>query len=634
MCGLSVILQNNAPPDLRARLASMHAAIPHRGPDGEGFLLLDGATPKNGSRLEALQADRPRLGMAFRRLKICDLSDAAQQPMGDAAGTTWLVFNGEIYNFRELRAELEALGHVFRTHGDTEVVLHAYLAWGEGCFSRFEGMWAIVLLDLPRNRLVLSRDRFGIKPLHWMIDDDGALLLGSEIKQFLRPGRALRSNRPLIEMFLHGQRFPTLEETFFDGVRLMPPGTLAVVDLDAPQPLDCKPYWQLSDFTASAAPPPYNEAVDRAEELLARAVASHRQADVKVGALLSGGVDSSTLVGLACREARLPTYSLGYRDAAPAFCELPFVDAMVERYGLENHEIGFDAAWIAGNTDSILWALEEPPLAMPAFAQYRVFELCRQQGCTVVLDGQGADEIAAGYQYHQRAQVKDLIQHGHAVAGLRELTAIAHRDHIASPRLFAQYFLSRFYRSRTQMLWIAPGGPRGNAAEFAQARTGYGHDAELVNRLLHYDVRWGNAKIILGYGDRNAMAHAIEARVPYFDRAFVEFIFSLPARYKIANGDRKRILRDVARRCIPARITERPDRMGFGTPDEAMLRGPLLPLVKEAVNDPAFRQAGWVDAAGAARFVDGLENGIHNDYRAVWRIFVLSRWAARFGVSA
>jgi asparagine synthase (glutamine-hydrolysing) len=634
MCGVSVILPRRAGPHVRERLAMMHAAIPHRGPDGDGYLLLDGTVPKGGADLAAIQADGARLGMAFRRLKICDLSDAAMQPMGDAEGKTWLVFNGEIYNFRELRTELEALGHVFRSHGDTEVILHAYLAWGDGCFARFEGMWAIVLLDLPRKRLVLSRDRFGIKPLHWMIDDDGALLLGSEIKQFLRPDRSLRANRPLIEMFLHGQRFPTLEETFFERVRLMPPGTLAVVDLDDPHPLDCRPYWQLSDFTASSAPPSYGEAVDRAEDLLARAVASHRRADVKVGALLSGGVDSSTLVGLACRHGCLPTYSLGFREAAPAFCELPFVDSMVERYKLENHEIGFDAGWIADNTDRVLWALEEPPLAMPAFAQYRVFELCRRHDATVVLDGQGADEIAGGYQYHQRAQVKDLVLRGHPFAGLRELAAIAHRDRIAAPRLFAQYFLSRYYRSRTQLPWIAPGGPRANAAEFATARAGYGHDGELVNRLLHYDVRWGNAKIILGYGDRNAMAHAIEARVPYFDRAFVEFIFSLPARYKVANGARKRILRDVARRYIPPLITERPDRMGFGTPDEAMLRGPLLPLIREAVDDATFRKAGWVDAAGAARFVDGLETGEHNDYRAVWRLFMLSRWAARFGVSA
>jgi asparagine synthase (glutamine-hydrolysing) len=150
---------------------------------------------------------------------------------------------------------------------------------------------------------------------------------------------------------------------------------------------------------------------------------------------------------------------------------------------------------------------------------------------------------------------------------------------------------------------------------------------------LYFDVRWGNVKIVLGYGDRNAMAHSIESRVPYFDRAFVELMFSLPDEFKIGNGDRKRALRDVARNYVPPEITERSDRMGFGTPDEEMLRGPLHHLVKEAVSDPKFRAAGWIVPGEADRLVAGLENGHHGDYRAIWRLFVLSRWAGRFGVS-
>ncbi len=303
MCGLSVILSRRGSPDLRSRLGLLHAAIPHRGPDGEGFLLVDGAVPSSGAHLDPLPASQPRLGMAFRRLKICDLSDAAQQPMGDTAGKTWLVFNGEIYNFRELRAELEALGHVFRTHGDTEVVLEAYRAWGEACFARFEGMWAIVVLDLPRNRLVLSRDRFGIKPLHWMIDDDGDLAarLRDQAIPASRP-------RPAVEPSpgRNVPAWPALSHPGRDILRRRPAHAAGHLrgrrSRCASRPLDCRPYWQLSDFTASGTPPPYSEAVDRAEDLLARAVASHRQADVKVGALLSGGVDSSTLVGLACRD--------------------------------------------------------------------------------------------------------------------------------------------------------------------------------------------------------------------------------------------------------------------------------------------------------------------------------------------
>jgi asparagine synthase (glutamine-hydrolysing) len=639
MCGISVLLDTSGSQRFASRLLAMHSVIRHRGPDGEGFLMLDahGAVARTDN-IEPLHAiAKPWFGFAFRRLKICDLTQAAAQPMGSADGRIWVCFNGEIYNFRELRHELKAKGRVFRTTGDTEVVLAAFEEWGERSFARLEGMWAITILDLRRNRLVVSRDRFGIKPLLWAIDDDGAMLFASEIKQILaaRGDRAPRSNRALIAMFLHGQRYPTTEETFFEGIRSVPPATWCAIDLAAPKKPCFQPYWSLADFTATQNAYAYEDAVARAEELLTRAVASHRQADVKVGALLSGGLDSATLVALAHKDdaPKLPTYSLGYRDAAPRYCEMRYVDAMVRRDGIENHETTFDAAWIAANTDRILWTLEEPPLAMPAFAQFRVFELCAQHGATVILDGQGSDEITAGYQYHQRAFMKDQLLHRRPLAMLSELRAIARRDQQSASSLFANYFVRPYLRRPQPASWIADGGVRPDAAEFDFARGDYGSDRFLVNRLLYFDVRWGNAKIVLGYADRNAMAHSVEARVPYFDRAFVEFLFSLPDTYKIGRGDRKRLLRDIARRYVAPEITERGDRLGFGTPDGEMIRGPLRDTIAEAVNDPAFRASGWVNAPETSRFLLDFQKGVHQDFRAVWRLFVLSRWATLFALS-
>jgi asparagine synthase (glutamine-hydrolysing) len=301
---------------------------------------------------------------------------------------------------------------------------------------------------------------------------------------------------------------------------------------------------------------------------------------------------------------------------------------MTARYGLENHEIGFDAAWVADNVDAVLWSLEEPPLAMPAFGQHRVFELCRQDGATVVLDGQGADEIFAGYQYHQRIAVKELLRRGRVVAAWRELRAIGRMDQRSATGLFADWFVKPYLRRTRPPIWITPSPP--DPARFAPVERG--RDRAPLNRQLYYDVRWANAKIILGYADRNAMAHSIEARVPYFDRQVVEFAFGLPTGHKIARGDRKRVLRDVARRYVPKAITERPDRMGFGTPDEAMIAGPLLPVIRDALADPDFRASGWIDAAEADRFLLDFAEGRHHDHRAVWRLFMLSRWARRFGV--
>jgi asparagine synthase (glutamine-hydrolysing) len=640
MCGISVMLDPTGSPRFMRRLLAMHAMIRHRGPDGEGFLVADqhGNIDRSAAPEQLRMTAVPRVGFAFRRLKICDLSAAADQPMGSADGKTWVVFNGEIYNFRELRDELEAKGHVFRTSGDTEVVLAAFEEWGDRCFDHLDGMWAIVILDLNRNRLVVSRDRFGIKPLYWMINQEGALLLASEIKQLLAAteGEVLRSNRPLIAAFLRGFRYPTLEETFFEGIRSVPPASWCEVDLAVPARPRFQPYWNLAAFTAETNVLSYDEAVSRVEDMLTRAVALHRHADVKVGALLSGGLDSSTLVGLAHRNGGpgLPTYSLGYRDAAPRYCEMPFVDAMTRRDRIENHETTFDAAWIADNADRILWTLEEPPLAMPAFAQYRMFEFCAEHGATVILDGQGADEITGGYPYHQRAFLKDRLLNRQPLAMLVELRAIAQRERRSAISVYSDFFIRPYLRSRPRFPWIADAGPRTNDPDFTFARSDYGHDRSLVNRQLYFDVHWGNVKIVLGYGDRNAMAHSIEARVPYFDRAFVELMFSLPDGFKIGKGDRKRALRDVARRYVPPEITERPDRMGYGTPDGEMIRGPLRDIVTDAVNDPAFRTSGWIVPEEADRFLADFQQNRHGDFRAVWRLFVLSRWARRFVVTS
>jgi len=640
MCGISILVDPGGSPRFLPRLEAMHAVIRHRGPDGDGFLLAgkNGAVTRAETVEQLASIAEPRVGFAFRRLKICDLSAAADQPMGSADRKVWVVFNGEIYNFRELRNELEAKGRIFITHGDTEVVLAAYEQWGEACFDRLDGMWAIGILDLRRGRLVVSRDRFGIKPVYWKIASDGAVLLASEIKQILAASgdEPRRSNRPLIAAFLHGFRYPTLEETFFEGIRSVPPASWCEIDLAAPAEPHFRHYWNLADYTADHNNLSYDDAVAAVESSLAAAVHSHRLADVKVGALLSGGLDSSTLVGLAYRNggAGLPTYSIGYRDAAPRFCEMPYVDAMARRDGIENHETTFDAAWIADNADPILWTLEEPPLAMPAFAQYRMFEFCAEHGATVIIDGQGADEISAGYPYHQRAFIKERLLRRHYLGAWQELRAIARREARLPAAVFYDFFLRHYTQRRPQFPWVAPAGPRTSDPDFAFARADYGRDPSLVNRQLYFDVHWGNVKIVLGYGDRNAMAHSIEARVPYFDRGFVELMFQLPDTFKIGKGDRKRALRDVARRYVPRDITERADRMGYGTPDEAMIRGPLSGLMTDAVRDSAFRSAGWIVPEEADRLLADFQQGRHGDFRAIWRLFALSRWARRFSVEA
>jgi asparagine synthase (glutamine-hydrolysing) len=639
MCGISVVLAPGGDREGAQRLRRMHAPIRHRGPDGEGFLALDTAGHvTRADRADAIPGGALQLGFAFRRLRILDLSDAAAQPMASPDGSAWIVFNGEVYNFRGLRAELEAGGRRFRSRGDTEVVLAAYEAWGEECFGRLEGMWAVAIADLRRRRLVLSRDRFGIKPLYWALHQ-GRLLAGSEIRQVLAArGERPEPREPLVHMFLRGSRSPCLEETFFEGVRAVPPATTCVLPFDGPLEAPVfRMYWDLARFNARGPALPYEEARARFAATLHDAVRSHAVADVAVGTLLSGGLDSAAVAALlapAAREAgrSCPAFTFGVAGAEPS--ELPFAEAMAREHGLPHHVAGLDAAWVGAHAATVVRTLEEPPLALPALAQYRVFQLCREHDTTVVLDGQGADEILGGYPYHQRLLLADRLRRGRLGAFAAELRAIGRWERTGTARLLGGLVLPPLRaRLRSAPAWLSGdyGGRDGGGAELRAARADRGLDAAALNRQLYSEVKWGNVKIVLAYADKNAMAHSVEARVPYFDRRLVELAFALPDEYKVGAGQRKRILRDAARGLVPPAIVERADRMGFGLPEPALMRA-LWPEVRRTLGETRLLGAPCFRRPQAEALVRRYEGGQDHDARTVWRLHALALWAREFDV--
>lgn len=648
MCGISVILdqsrsENGQTADMLER---MHESIRHRGPDGEGYVVMnqDGSFTRTDRFSAVRTASRPRLAMAFRRLKIIDLTEAASQPMGSEDGSIWLVFNGEIYNFRQLRRELEASGRRFRTRGDTEVALAAYERWGEDCFARFEGMWAIVLADQRKRRIVASRDRFGIKPLFWAIEND-RLFLASEAKQIIRAHTTKpHAHSPLVRMYLEGARYPCLEETFFRGIRAVPPATFCEISLadGALTTPRFQTYWTLSPAPSKAPTAiPHQEAQERLRDALESAVDSHRIADVRVGSLLSGGLDSGVLASLLIPKQRkegieTPTFSFGFRDRAPDFCELRYVDRMVERDRWLNHETTFDPPWVLSNIEPFVATLEEPPLAMAALAQYKVFQLCREHDTTVVFDGQGADEILGGYPYYQRIVLIDHFKSQRWGDFSRELWSIFRESGIR--RTTGDIVMPILKRLRDGKRhrphpWIsADYGERFDGEDLRRALTDRGSFASRLSQQLYFDVKWGNVKIVLGYADRNAMAFSVEARVPYFDRSVVELAFSLPDDVKVGAGKRKKILRDVAQGLLPAEVLSRRERMGFGTPDAAMIRGTLWPAIREKLLDSTFLHMEPFDEGSLRRFVDGFEKGKHRDHLAVWRLWMLAIWSETYRV--
>lgn len=643
MCGISAVVGEMASSEARALVGAMHAPIRHRGPDGEGFLLVDDAMQATRTEaVEALPADgRARVAFAFRRLKIVDLTEAAAQPMRTARGTSWLVFNGEIYNYRELRRELAALGHQFRSDGDAEVALCAYEEWGTDCFRRFDGMWAIVIADLANRRLIASRDRLGIKPLFWH-RDGGRLLLASEIKQILAAGVRPAPNLPLVLRYLHGNRLPVFDETFFRDIRMVPAATWFAIDLDAAPPHvpDFVPYWDLSRIVAGRlSEGEYSSAQAELSSLLEATVDSHSHADVATGCLLSGGLDSGVLAAMMARKAaageRLRTFSFGFRESAPLFCEMPYVDAIAAREPrIQNFETTFDSRWVADHTADAIRALEEPPLALAAVAQYRVFQLCREHDTTVVLDGEGSDEIFAGYAPYHRFLLTDRIRQGRFREAAGELRAMSRRYETSMPGMLVSFvapgIVRRIRKPRYQ--WLDGHELRAGRSPL-DVVTDRSADPSLVNRHLYDAVRWGNMKIVLGYTDRNAMAHSVEARVPYMDHRVVELAFSMPDSYKAGRGDRKRILRDIGRELLPPVVTERKDRMGFGTPDAQFWRDGLWKRGVDAIRDAGIASLPYIRRSELDRYLDDFHRGRHQDLRSIWRLYAFAEWRSTFGVT-
>ena len=637
MCGISVVLGPQPSPEVRSLAARLHAPAAHRGPDGERFLLVDAAGRTD--LLPSLDAPAaggpPVLGFGFRRLRIRDLSEAAAQPIASPDGSCWMVFNGEIDNFRELRRELEGRGRRFRSSGDSEVALAAFEAWGDECFRRFEGMWAIAIVDLRRRRLVGSRDRFGIKPLYWAIED-GRLLVASEAKQILNARRApVHAQAPELARFLRGVRMPGLDDTFFEGVRAVPPATWFEVPLGGPVGAPAfRPYWDLAAFRSPDPDRPhlsYDDARRALEGTLSEVVASQDVADVTVGCLLSGGLDSATVTALLARHRgpeRPPlTFSFGVRGSEPS--ELPLVDGLIARTGWPNVEAGMDAAWISRHALAAVRAIEEPPLSSAVLAQHRVFQACREHGATVVLDGHAADEVFGGYPYHQRTLLYDRLRSGRPGDFLREARAIGRAHGVGLASVLREAVRPLLARAQPPP-WVAGDyADDGDLGEREAALADRGGDPSRLNRQLYRDVKWGNAKIVAAFSDKNAMAHSVEARVPFLDRRVVELAFSLPDHYKVGRGERKRVLRDVARSLLPPEITERVDRMGFPLPQARLLReaaAALDPVVRTALG------ARCLVKEEAERLWTSFTRGTPCDEAGAWRLAAFALWMHAFDV--
>jgi len=655
MCGIAGLVHVDGKPVDIPRLRQMTARLRHRGPDDEGYLLgifPDGsAMPAAGAetvapltaslpRIEAPPADtRASLGFGHRRLSIIDCTPGGHQPMTDASGALWIIYNGEIYNYVELRAELESNGYVFRTRSDTEVILAAYAAWGIACLERFNGMWAFCLWDRRRGHLFCARDRFGVKPLYYRFNER-VFAFASEIKALLAAADAPATvNAAMAYDYLALDLLDHTADTMIAGIQQLPPGHFLI--LDGRGQLTVQRYYTLRYTTDDA---PRDESViarsgEVYRELLTDAVRLRLRTDVPLGSCLSGGLDSSSIVcamhellSTAPGDAGQRTFTAAYDE--PACDERRFARAVVDATGARADFTFPRAADLWDELRALAWHQDEPFGSTSMYAQWCVMRAARRNGVTVMLDGQGGDELFAGYTMYYPIFLKSLLRRGRMAEFRRELTESAGRLGQPPWRLAAKAAALLYEPLRR----FAPTPARGldllntDFARGQRARRMTWRDArstsDLQARLWADQVQFTIPQL-LHYEDRNSMAFSVEARLPFLDYRLVEWAFAQPVGVKLHRGWTKYVARVGVSSLCPKSIAWRTDKIGFATPETAWMNAGVDVL--HALADQATFRAG--------RFIDPVKLRAQLTppprrwRRELWRVASFEMWMRVFGIA-
>ncbi len=612
MCGIAGLLSlDGAAPVDRGALEAMSACLVHRGPDSDGIAL-----------------EGP-VGLAARRLSIIDL-DTGDQPVRNEDGSVVVVQNGEIYNYEALRSELG--GHTFSTHGDTEVLAHLYEEHGPRFVERLRGMFAIALWDAPRRRLVLARDPFGIKPLYYAAGV-GTLAFASELKALQkRPGASSDVDLDAVSAFLAFNSIPA-PLSIYAAARKLPPGHLLIAEEGAID-IECfarpKPTARLRTESA-------RELAEEARDRLRDSVRAHLVADVPVGVLLSGGIDSSLLTALAAQEAgeRVSTFSIGFKERS--FDELDLARQVAGLYGTDHHELVVepDAAELL---PKIVTAFDEPFADSSALPTYLVSELAAGH-VKVVLSGEGGDELFGGYETYAAdllaPRLKPFLPLLDPIARalpsgsgrvpldykLKRFTAAAHLPPLERHHGFKEIFSAD---AREQLLTASRRSPVDPLEYWREAWEETEGVPELA-RLQHVDRAVYLVDDLLVKTDRMSMAHSLEARVPFLDPAVAELAHALPTSMKVRGTQKKRLLRMAAEPLLPKSIV-RGRKRGFSIPAAAWLRGPLEPFAREVLSASVIERQGFFSPGAVTRVLDDHVSGRVDHSRQLWGLMSFTLW--------
>ena len=646
MCGILGILSQRPLALSGVELQSAVEAIRHRGPDDEGYLLfatrpqhvLALAGPDTIPEIDlppVKGADLSHFNCAFghRRLSIIDLSSAGHQPMATADGRYWVTYNGEIYNYLELRRELEGLGCAFRTASDTEVLLEAYRRWGVGLLPRLVGMFAFAILDVRARKVLLARDHFGIKPLY-LSRRAGELAFASEIKALLSlPGVGRRGNPGRAYQYLRYGERDAAPETLFQDVERLPAAHYLEVDLESMRVDGPTRYWGIDLEARSQAT--FAEASAEVRRLFDASVRLHLRSDVPVGSCLSGGLDSTAIVMEATRALGRsgPMHTFSFIADDPGITEEPYVDLVT---GTVAHKVRPAAADIVRDIDELMLAQELPFESLSIYAQFRVFRLAHEAGIKVMLDGQGSDEIFGGYYTLIGARITGLLA-GLRLAAARRVLASAPRNARAyRARMLATAAGRLLPRSLQQLAASTAGEP-----EFPPWLSGswfrergvrprlrdHGRGREALREELKLSVEHLTLPALLRYEDGNSMHFSIESRVPFCTPALAEFALSLPAEYLIADdGDTKSVFRAAVADLVPEPVLRR-EKVGFAVPERAWLRG-----LGDWVGSAPFDPLPFLEGAVVKREISAALAMKGRWPPHVWRLVNLAFWSRAMAV--
>jgi asparagine synthase (glutamine-hydrolysing) len=591
----------------------MRDSIAHRGPDDAGIWESPGGIARLGTR----------------RLAILDLSPSGHQPMVDEASGLAITFNGEIYNYVELADELTKMGCRFRSRSDTEVLLKSYQVWGNECLSRLNGMFAFAIWDESRQELFAARDRFGEKPFFYYLDKEREFLaFGSEVKALVA-GRFFspRPDGSAVYGYLENREINTGTGTMFAGVSSLP-AAHALRFSWRDRALKTWRYWDL-DPGKQIRLPDAQQYAERFLELLSDSVRIRQRSDVPVGSSLSGGLDSSTIVGLVARNragGRQDTFSARFSD--PAFDEGKYIDLMTQWGDVNSHHVYPDPTRLPEEMEALTWHQDDPFYTTSIYAQWCVMRLAKECGVTVLLDGQGGDETLAGYHEYFAAYYRYLLKERHFSEAITSFKRYM-TDH---NRRFLLGVLSSFLPTKLRSVVIQRRRPRGLREEFKskwqQPPVRIARKFEdAVHQSLYETLTQTSLPQLLRYADRNSMAFSREVRLPFLDHRLVEFLFAIPVEQKISGTTTKVVLRNAIPGIVPEEIRNRKDKLGFAPPEVSWLRGPLRPWVEEMFSSAEFRQREWWDPGIVDSVWRRFLNGESGCYTSVWRWISLEVWA-------